>query len=78
VKLVRLRRPKIACSLSYVDYRPTRNTAILSDMGHTKGWPCMGGIGQGKENKNLNVIDALTVQECIEILNWLGLPCEGD
>jgi hypothetical protein len=25
----RLRRPKAACSLSYVEYRPKTNTAIL-------------------------------------------------
>jgi hypothetical protein len=31
---VRLRRPKIACSLSYADYRPQTNAVILLDMGH--------------------------------------------
>jgi hypothetical protein len=31
-------------------------------MGHTKGRPCTGVIGQGKETKNLNVVDVLTVQ----------------
>jgi hypothetical protein len=30
-------------TLSYVDYRPTTNAAILWYMGHTKGRPCMGG-----------------------------------
>jgi hypothetical protein len=35
VKLVRLRRPKISCSLSYVDYRPKPNAIILLDMGFT-------------------------------------------
>jgi hypothetical protein len=35
VKLARLRRPKIACSPSYVDYRPKTNAVILLDMGHT-------------------------------------------
>jgi hypothetical protein len=35
VKLVRLRRPKIACSFSYADYRPKINAVILLDMGHT-------------------------------------------
>jgi hypothetical protein len=34
-KLVRLRRPKIACSPSYVDYKPKTNVVILVDMGHT-------------------------------------------
>jgi hypothetical protein len=37
VNLARLRRPKIVCSPSYVDYRPKRNAAILLDTGHTKG-----------------------------------------
>jgi hypothetical protein len=37
VKLVKLRRPKIACSPSYVDYRPKTNAMILLDMGHTQG-----------------------------------------
>jgi hypothetical protein len=35
VKLVRFRRPKIACSPSYVDYRTKTNAVILLDMGHT-------------------------------------------
>jgi hypothetical protein len=47
----------------YVDYRPKTNAIILWDIGHTKERPCIGGIGQGKETKNLNVIDVLTVQE---------------
>jgi hypothetical protein len=34
VKLARVRRPKIACSPSYADYRPKTNTVIL-DLGHT-------------------------------------------
>jgi hypothetical protein len=37
-----VRRPKIACSSSYVVYRPKTNTVILLDMGHTlrgeRGW----------------------------------------
>jgi hypothetical protein len=35
MKLVRLRRPKIICSPSYVDFRPKTNTVTLLDMGHT-------------------------------------------
>jgi hypothetical protein len=61
VKLVRLRTPKNTCSSSYAGYRPKTNAAILLDMGHTKGRPCMGRIGQEKETKNLNVVDVLTV-----------------
>jgi hypothetical protein len=34
MKLVRLRRPKIACSPSHVDYRPETNAVIVLDMGH--------------------------------------------
>jgi hypothetical protein len=46
---------------SYMDCRPKTNAAILWDMGHTKGRLCEGGLG--KETKNLNVIDMLTVWE---------------
>jgi hypothetical protein len=59
--LVRLNRLKIACSPSYVDYRLKTNAAILLDTVHTKGRPCTGGTGQGKETKILNVVDELTV-----------------
>jgi hypothetical protein len=34
VKIARLRRPKIICSPSYVDFRPKTNAVILLDMGH--------------------------------------------
>jgi hypothetical protein len=34
-------------------------------MGHTKGRLCKGGIGKGKETKNLNEVDVLTIQERI-------------
>jgi hypothetical protein len=30
-------------------------------MGHTKGRLYTGGIGKGKETKNLNVVDVLTI-----------------
>jgi hypothetical protein len=53
---VGLRLAKAACSPSYAYYKPTTNAAILCDMGHTKGRLHMGGIGQGKEAKNLNVV----------------------
>jgi hypothetical protein len=39
-KLVRLRRPKIACSPSYADYRPKTNAVILLDTGHTLRREC--------------------------------------
>jgi hypothetical protein len=29
LKLARCRRPKVACFLSYVEYRPNKNTEIL-------------------------------------------------
>jgi hypothetical protein len=56
-------RPKITCSPSCADCRPKTNAVILWDMGHTEGRLCKGGIGQGKETKNLNEVDVLTVQE---------------
>jgi hypothetical protein len=40
MNLARLRRPKIACSPSYVDYRPKTNEVILLDMGHTLRGEC--------------------------------------
>jgi hypothetical protein len=49
VKLVRLRRPKIACSPSYVDYRPKTNAVILS-MGHTlRGYHAWEEQGKGRK-----------------------------
>jgi hypothetical protein len=61
-KLVRLRKPKIACSPLYEDYRPKTNV-ILLHMGHTKGKTHMGGIEKRKKTKNLNVVNVLTVKE---------------
>jgi hypothetical protein len=63
VKLVRLRRPKLTCSPAYTDYRPKTNATILWVMGHTNGRLCIGGIGQAKEIKYLNVVYAFTVEE---------------
>jgi hypothetical protein len=63
VKLDKLRRPNDSCSSSYEDCRPKTNAAMLWDMGHTKRRLCKGGIGQGKETKNLNEIVVLTVPE---------------
>jgi hypothetical protein len=48
-----------------MDYRPKINAALLWDMGDTMGRLCKEGIGQGKEPKNLNDIDVLTVQKRI-------------
>jgi hypothetical protein len=35
VKLARLRKPKIVCSPSYVDFRSKTNAVILLDMSYT-------------------------------------------
>jgi hypothetical protein len=40
IKLVSLRRPKIICSPSFVDYRPKINAVILLDMDHTLRGDC--------------------------------------
>jgi hypothetical protein len=34
-KVSQFRRPKMACSPSYADYRPKTNAVILLDLGHT-------------------------------------------
>jgi hypothetical protein len=57
VKFVRLRRPKIAHSPSYMDYRSKTSAAVVLDTSHPTWGPSMGGIGQGKETKNLNMTD---------------------
>jgi hypothetical protein len=36
---------------------------MLWDMGHTNSKLSKGGIGQGQETKNLNMVDMLPVQE---------------
>jgi hypothetical protein len=46
-----------------MEYRPKNNAAILWDVGQPERRSPMGGIGQGKEIKNLNVVDVLSVQE---------------
>jgi hypothetical protein len=46
--LARLRRPKIAFSSSYVDYRAKTNAIVLLDMGHTLRGEYTGGTGKGK------------------------------
>jgi hypothetical protein len=62
-----------------MDYRPPTNAAVLCDMEHTKGRLHTGVIGQGKESKNLNVVDVFHCTGMnIEILNWLGPPWEVD
>jgi hypothetical protein len=52
VRLARLRRPKIICSPSYMDFRSRANAAMLLDLGHTlKGEHICGGMGIGRKPK---------------------------
>jgi hypothetical protein len=55
-----LRRPKITCSPSYVDYRLKTNAVILLDTGHTLGrnhtWD-----KARERNQKLELVDVLTV-----------------
>jgi hypothetical protein len=49
--LPRLRRPKIVCSPSYVDFR-SRANAVMLDLGHMlSGEDIMGGMGIDKKPK---------------------------
>jgi hypothetical protein len=57
---VRLRKPKITFSPSYVDYR-LKCSNIIGHGSHTKERLCTRGMGKGKETKNLKVFDMLTV-----------------
>jgi hypothetical protein len=53
IKLARLRRPKIACSPSFADYRPKTNAVILH-MGHTlRGEHAHGRNRESEENLKL-------------------------
>jgi hypothetical protein len=61
VKLARFRRPKAACFLSYVEYRPNTNTAVLWKIGHAKGKTQEGSY------KKVNIVDVLSIQEWIQI-----------
>jgi hypothetical protein len=50
--LVRLRRSKITCSSSYVDYRPKTNAVILLDTGHRVREDCSQELyGMGSNRK---------------------------
>jgi hypothetical protein len=62
LKLASVRMLKATYPPSYADCRPKTNLATLWDMGHTKRG-CAGRDSQGKETKNLNEVDVLTVQE---------------
>jgi hypothetical protein len=51
-KLARLRRPKVICSPSYVDFRLKTNAVILLDMGHTlRGEHIQEEYGRGRKPK---------------------------
>jgi hypothetical protein len=53
MKLARLRRPNIVCSLSYVDYRSKTNVVILLDMGPTlRGEWVQEEQGKGRKTKS--------------------------
>jgi hypothetical protein len=45
-----------------MDYRP-KCSNITGHGSHTKERPCTGGIWKGKETKNMNMVDVLTVEE---------------
>jgi hypothetical protein len=52
VRLARLRRLKIVCSLSYVDFSSRANAVMLLDLGHqAKGRAHTGGMGIGRKPK---------------------------
>jgi hypothetical protein len=62
VKLVRLRKAKNHM-LSLICGLKTENKCsnVIGHVPHTEGKLCMGEIEKGKETKNLNVVDMLTV-----------------
>jgi hypothetical protein len=63
VKLARLRSPKAPFFPLYANCKHKTNGTILWDMDHTKESLGKGQIKQGKETKNMNNVDVLTVQK---------------
>jgi hypothetical protein len=52
----RLKRPKIVCSPSYVDFRSRANAAMWLDLDHmTRGRAHTGDIGIGRNSKHESV-----------------------
>jgi hypothetical protein len=60
-ELSQVQKVKITCSPSHTYYTTKTKEVILLDTGHTKERQHTGWIGQGKEIKNLNLVDVLTV-----------------
>jgi hypothetical protein len=63
MKLARFRKPKVICFISYVEYRPNTNTAILRKTGHAKGRSLTEDGRWKKEVKRVNMVDVLSAQE---------------
>jgi hypothetical protein len=78
VKLARLRKPKIVCSPSYVDFRSKTKAVYIIRLGsHAKGRTHTGGIGKGRKRKTwvwcAHYRGANTIT-----LKWQRLQWEGD
>jgi hypothetical protein len=65
VKLVRLRRSKITCSPSYVDFRPKTNVVISLDISHMLREECIQEV-QGKVGNPKLESDVPSVEEQIK------------
>jgi hypothetical protein len=65
----RLRRPKIVCSPSYVDFRSRANEAMWMDLGHMIRWEHTREIwGLVRNPKNMIVFEVLTAEDLIQKL----------
>jgi hypothetical protein len=61
-----VRRPKIICSPSYVDFRSRVNAAMLLDLVHMLRESTYWRYGDRKETQNLKVFDVLSAEELIQ------------
>jgi hypothetical protein len=65
----RLRRPKIVCSPSYVDFRSRANEAMWMDLGHMIRWEHTREIwGLVRNPKSMIVFEVLTAEDLIQKL----------
>jgi hypothetical protein len=66
VRLPRIRRPKIVCSPSYVDFRSRENTVILLNLDHTLRGEHIWKVWDRQKTQNVIVFDVPPAEELIQ------------
>jgi hypothetical protein len=77
VQLARFRKPKAACFLSYVEYRPNTNTSnIMKNRSYNRSYTRVG--GQRKEVKKVNMVEEYRIFKPVEITIRRGSRQKGE